>query len=86
MSANLVETFERRLAGGELVFLDGGTGTDLERRGVPMDGEAWSAAALLTHPEVVREVHEDYIRAGAEVVISNSFSTARLPLQPRPSE
>lgn len=29
-----------------------------------MDDAAWSAAALMTHPEAVREVHEDYVRAG----------------------
>src|SRR4029077_5221760 len=42
-----------------------------------MDGIAWSAAALVTHPETVRSVHEDYLRAGAEVLIANSFATSR---------
>lgn len=71
-----------RLAGGELILLDGATGTELERRGVPMDVAAWSAAALLTHPRTVREIHADYLRAGADVIISNSFSTARHQLEP----
>jgi S-methylmethionine-dependent homocysteine/selenocysteine methylase len=35
----------------------------------------WSASALLTHPEVVREIHEEYIRAGAEVITANTFRT-----------
>jgi S-methylmethionine-dependent homocysteine/selenocysteine methylase len=35
----------------------------------------------MTHPDVVREVHEDYIRSGAEIVISNTFSTSRHILQ-----
>jgi S-methylmethionine-dependent homocysteine/selenocysteine methylase len=48
-------------------------GTEIQARGVPMDGEAWSAIANITHPEIVRAIHEDYIRAGAEVVIANSF-------------
>ena len=64
------------------MILDGGTGTELERRGVPMDDAAWCAAALSTHPATVREVHEDYIRAGAEVVITNSFPAARHVLEP----
>jgi homocysteine S-methyltransferase len=72
-----VSRLEQRLAGGDVVILDGATGTELERRGVPMDGQAWSATANLTHPDVVRSVHEDYIRAGADVIITNTFATAR---------
>ncbi len=71
-----------RLAAGELILLDGATGTELERRGVPMDIAAWSAAALLSHPRTVRQIHADYLRAGADVIIANSFSTARHQLEP----
>jgi S-methylmethionine-dependent homocysteine/selenocysteine methylase len=73
---------QERLDGGEVVILDGAMGTELERRGVPMDDVAWSAAALGTHPLLVREVHEDYIKAGADVVITNTFATARHVLEP----
>jgi homocysteine S-methyltransferase len=72
-----VSRLEQRLARGDVVVLDGATGTELERRGVPMDGQAWSGVANLTHPDVVRQIHEDYIRAGADVVITNTFATAR---------
>jgi S-methylmethionine-dependent homocysteine/selenocysteine methylase len=72
----------QRLDGGEVVVLDGAMGTELERRGVPMDDAAWSAAALITHPDTVREVHEDYIRAGADVIITNTFAAARHVLEP----
>jgi methionine synthase I (cobalamin-dependent) len=48
---------------------------------VPMDRQAWSATANLTHPDVVRGVHEDYIRAGADVVITNTLATARCHLE-----
>jgi len=73
---------QQRLEGGEVVILDGATGTELESRGVPMDDAAWDAAALLTHLDTVREVHEDYIRAGADVIITNTFATARHVLEP----
>jgi S-methylmethionine-dependent homocysteine/selenocysteine methylase len=69
------------LEDGDVVLLDGGTGTELEKRGVPMDNAAWCAAALATHPDVVRGVHEDYIRAGAEVIITNTFPAAKHVLQ-----
>lgn len=69
------------MEGGDVILMDGGTGTELEKRGVPMDNAAWCAAALATHPDVVRGVHEDYIRAGAEVIITNTFPAAKHVLQ-----
>ena len=72
-----MESLGKRLEGGEVVLLDGGTGTELEKRGVPMDDAAWCATALATHPDVVRSVHEDYIRAGAEVIITNTYPAAK---------
>ena len=77
-----MSTLQQRLDSGEVVILDGATGTELERRGVPMDDAAWDAAALITHPDTVREVHEDYISAGADVIITNTFATARHVLEP----
>ena len=66
-----------KLGEGEVVLLDGATGTELQRRGVPMDGEAWCALATLTHPDVLRAVHEDYVRQGCDVVTANTFANAR---------
>jgi S-methylmethionine-dependent homocysteine/selenocysteine methylase len=71
-----------RLAGGRLVILDGGTGTELQAAGVPMDGDAWSGRANLDHPEIVQAVHEAYIRAGAQVIIANTFAANRAALEP----
>ena len=76
------QDLQARLGRGEVIILDGATGTELQSRGVPMDGFAWSAAALDTHPGTVRAVHEDYIRAGADVIITNTFATARHVLEP----
>ena len=58
------------------IILDGATSTELERRGVPMDTEAWSGLAALSHPDVLRELHADYLRAGAEVIIANTYAAA----------
>jgi hypothetical protein len=77
----VVEELSRRLADGEVVVLDGGMGTELQARGVPMDDEAWSGVANLTHDHIVQEIHEDYIRAGADVIIANTYAAARLPLE-----
>ncbi|HXV37927.1 MAG TPA: homocysteine S-methyltransferase family protein, partial [Myxococcota bacterium] len=72
-----------RLGGaGDPVAIDGGMGTQLQRSGVPMHGKVWSGAAVLTHPEAVRRAHEDFIRAGAEVIITNTFAAGRHMLEP----
>ena len=71
-----------RIAAGGTVLLDGGTGTELERRGVPMNQRAWCGDATLGHREILGEIHQDYIRAGAEVIITNTFATARHSLEP----
>ncbi len=69
-----------RLREGSPVLLDGATGTELERRGVPSGLPLWSAHALLAAPGVLREVHRAYVRAGAEVLCANTFRTQRRTL------
>ena len=72
-----------RLKGeGRPIILDGGMGTALERNGVPMDDRVWSGRAMLTHPDAVRSAHEAFIQAGAEAILTNTFSTARHMLEP----
>ncbi len=68
----------RKLAAGGIIIIDGGTGTDLQRRGAAMSSDTWCADANLTHPAIVREVHADYIRAGAEIITANTFATSAL--------
>ncbi len=72
----MYEPIASKLAKGELIILDGGTGTDIQRRGVPMNGDTWCAEVNLTHPDAVRSVHADYIRAGAEVITANTYATS----------
>jgi S-methylmethionine-dependent homocysteine/selenocysteine methylase len=72
---------KQRLASGELLILDGAIGTELQRLGVPMHERAWCAVALRDHTDTVRQLHEDYIRAGADVITVNTFSSARYVLE-----
>ncbi len=58
----------------ELTILDGGMGGELIRRGFPSGG-LWSAKALIEEPATVKAVHQDFIDAGAQVIITNSYST-----------
>ncbi|WP_437887237.1 homocysteine S-methyltransferase [Phytobacter sp. V91] len=55
------------------VVLDGAMATELEARGCNLADSLWSAKVLLENPELVREVHLDYFRAGAQVAITASY-------------
>ena len=70
-----------RIDSGEILLLDGGVSTEIRRRGVTLDKNVWSGLATKTSPDQVREVHEDYIRAGAQIVTANTYSTARHVLE-----
>ncbi len=58
-----------------MILLDGAMGTELERRGARMDAPLWSAHALLEAPDCICNIHLDYLRAGAQVITTNSFRT-----------
>jgi len=62
------------------LLLDGGTGRELRRRGVPILDTIWSANALVVAPNTVREVHLDYISAGADVITTNTYGIIRSEL------
>jgi S-methylmethionine-dependent homocysteine/selenocysteine methylase len=67
---------------GVPVILDGGTGTELEARGAPMYEGAWCSMATKLAPAVLEDVHRSYIRAGARVIMTNTFSSNRNMLEP----
>jgi S-methylmethionine-dependent homocysteine/selenocysteine methylase len=69
-----------RLGKGPPLLLDGATGTELERRGAGCELPLWSARALLEAPELVRRIHADYARAGADLLTANTFRTQRRAL------
>jgi S-methylmethionine-dependent homocysteine/selenocysteine methylase len=64
-----VIAFEEFLTTNPKIILDGATGTELNRRGVDTGLPLWSANALLTDAgqSVLRQVHSDYLRAGADI-------------------
>ncbi|HWQ02975.1 MAG TPA: homocysteine S-methyltransferase family protein [Candidatus Nitrosotenuis sp.] len=66
---------QQKLQRGETVILDGAIGTEILRREV-----TWADHQLMSKPEFVRTIHEDYIRSGAEVISTNSFQLCRRAL------
>ena len=55
------------------ILLDGGMGRELRFRGIDVMTSIWSARALIDAPQVVREVHSDFITAGADIITINSY-------------
>jgi len=68
---------DEKIARGDVIVLDGATGTEIERLGGEMDSAAWCAVANMHYPEKVQQVHEAYVRAGADVITTNTFATCR---------
>jgi S-methylmethionine-dependent homocysteine/selenocysteine methylase len=57
-----------------MIVLDGATGTELQRRGFATNA-VWTADAAVHAPDLLRQVHLDYLAAGADVVTANTFRT-----------
>ena len=55
------------------LLLDGGMGRELFFRGVEIPETIWSAGALISAPNTVRQIHEDYIAAGADIITTNTY-------------
>jgi S-methylmethionine-dependent homocysteine/selenocysteine methylase len=60
-----------------VTILDGGMGQELMRRGITHTGALWSAYALISEPQMVRQIHEDNIRAGADVITTDTYAVVR---------
>jgi homocysteine S-methyltransferase len=61
-----------------VLILDGGISNALEARGCDLADELWSAKVLLEAPDMLREVHLDYLKAGADCIATGSYQ-ATLP-------
>ena len=67
----------------ETRILDGGMGQELLARGMEPKGTLWSANALLNkkYHQLLLDTHIDFIKSGAEVIVTATFTTRRLRLR-----
>ena len=67
----------------QIRILDGGMGQELLARGLNPEGTLWSAKALLDkeNHSLIENIHEDFVKAGAEVIVTNTFATRRQRLK-----
>ena len=63
--------------------LDGGMGQELLARGMKPKGTLWSANALLddSYHQLLLDTHRDFVKAGAEVIVTTTFTTRRKRLR-----
>jgi len=66
-----------RLKSGERLLLDGAMGSEIRLRSNEVDRQS----ATVDDPELVREIHDDYLRAGADIITTNTFSSGRVLLE-----
>ncbi len=69
----------RRLINSRIIVLDGATGTNLQKAGMPTGAcpEQW----ILQHPDVLVDLQRAYIRSGTDIVFAPTFSGNRLKLE-----
>ncbi|RPJ51738.1 MAG: hypothetical protein EHM21_01985 [Chloroflexi bacterium] len=70
--------FLERLQAGKILVLDGATGTNLQYRGLPtgMPSDIW----VMDNPEAVMQLHRDFLEAGADILLTDTFGSTRLHL------
>lgn len=59
-----------------MAILDGGLATTLGARGADLSGRLWSARVLRERPDLVRDVHADFLRAGADILVTASYQAS----------
>ncbi|GAX79820.1 hypothetical protein CEUSTIGMA_g7260.t1 [Chlamydomonas eustigma] len=60
-----------------VAILDGATGTEVERRGYSIsDSKLWSAKYLVKNPQVLKDIHFDYYRAGADICTTATYQAS----------
>ena len=64
-------------------ILDGGTGQELLARGLLTKGTLWSASSLIDekYHQLVVDTHLSFIEAGADVILTNSFTSRRVRME-----
>jgi len=75
-----MNTFNKVLQDEGTLLLDGAWGTEFFQRGL-MPGcppDEWN----LTHPKIIQEITQDYLSAGARVILTNTFGANRFRLEP----
>jgi homocysteine S-methyltransferase len=70
-----IDIWKKHSAINRPFILDGAVGSELIKRNIVPDKYLWTSNANLYFPEKVLELHEEYIKNGAEIITTNTFRT-----------
>lgn len=79
----MVDVIRAYLEQQKYLIIDGALGTELERRGCNLDDPLWSARLLADNPDMIAAVHNDYLHAGADCLITASYQATFQGLERR---
>jgi len=57
-------------------IMDGAMGSELIRRGLALPKNIWSANSNITSPDIIQNIHKEYVDVGAEYITTNTFRTS----------
>ncbi|MCO7174985.1 homocysteine S-methyltransferase [Sporolactobacillus kofuensis] len=63
------------------IILDGAMATEIEKQGIVIDSELWSASVIHDNPASIKKVHLDYFHAGADVATTNTYQATMAGFQ-----
>jgi len=77
-----IDRINAKIDAEDIVWLDAGNGTELQARGAAMHPDVWCGVAHVEHPQIMQQIHLDYINAGADIITTNTFSCNRNMMGP----
>ncbi len=75
MNRSRIDLLEKYESLKRPLILDGAMGSLLHQKNIPLHKNLWSSIVNITHPEVIKQIHKEYIDAGAGILTTNTFRT-----------
>ncbi|QLH09281.1 homocysteine S-methyltransferase family protein [Candidatus Nitrosotenuis sp. DW1] len=80
MKQNILDAMSQRI-----LLFDGAMGTEIQKfnpepKDFPDGKDGFNDGLILTHPEWIRQIHREYLKAGADCIETNSFGSNKLKL------
>lgn len=72
----IINPFQPFIESQGFVLLDGAMGTYLEAKGLNLNSTLWSAKILEEKPSLIKNVHRDYLEAGAEIITTSGYQAS----------
>ena len=65
----IFNSIENIIKENKIMVIDGSMSTPLENRGVFLNSKLWTAKILAEQPELIKQVHKNYFKAGADIIL-----------------